>query len=241
MAVFTGTKTPLIVGGLMIWLDANDPFNNGTQPANGAAVSSWVDKSGTGNNFAQASGGAQPTYTVNSTGILSAVTFNGSSQYMTCPNSAGNAFSTTTSLTIFAVCLTTNANTNHIIAKGAFPSGGWAAYCNPTAYYSFVATNVNQYENAARLFTANSYQIYTAAFNSPAGVVSFSKNGGALSSVFGSPGSASNSQNVTLGVDNGLSRFWSGPIGEVIVYNRVISLAESVAVNLYLQNKWGLR
>jgi len=33
-----------------LWLDAADPFNNGTSPGNGSGISTWYDKSGYGNN-----------------------------------------------------------------------------------------------------------------------------------------------------------------------------------------------
>lgn len=225
----------------MIWLDGNDIFGDGTKPSNGASVSTWIDKSGKKNNFSQSTGGSQPTYTLNSRGILGAVTFNGSSQYMSCPNSSDNVFLTNGNITVFSVCLTTNASTNHIIAKGSFPSGGWASYCNPSGYFSFVATNVAQFEDSSTTFNSNSYQIYNATFDSLAGTVRFSKNGGAISTVSAAIGSVANSQNITLGTDNALARFWSGPLGEVIVYNRTLSSDEVTLINRYLQNKWGLR
>lgn len=225
----------------MIWLDGNDIFGDGTKPSNGASVSSWVDKSGKKNNFSQSTGGIQPTYTLNSRGILGAVNFNGSSQYMRCLNSSDNIFSNNGDITVFSVCLTTNASTNHIIAKGSFPSGGWAAYCNPSGYFSFVATNVVQLEDSSTTFTPNSYQIYNATFNSSAGSAAFSKNGGAVSTVTGATGSVGNSQTITLGTDNALARFWSGPLGEVIVYSRALTATEVTLINRYLQNKWGLR
>jgi hypothetical protein len=41
---------PTLISGNQLWLDGNDPLGTGTQPANGAIVSTWVDKSGNGLN-----------------------------------------------------------------------------------------------------------------------------------------------------------------------------------------------
>jgi hypothetical protein len=41
---------PTLISGNQLWLDGSDPAGTGTQPANGATVSTWVDKSGNGLN-----------------------------------------------------------------------------------------------------------------------------------------------------------------------------------------------
>ncbi len=234
------TRVPLVVPSAQIWLDANDPAGNGTKPSGGASLSNWIDKSGLGNNFSQASGAIQPVFNTNIRNGLPAITFNGSTQYMSCANSVNNQFANSQDLSVFAVVLTNNAVSNFIIAKGQFPSGGWGSYCNASARYGFVATNVAQFEDAATLFTASAFQIYTVVFNSAAGSATFYKNGGSASVVTGATGSMANTSNITLGVDNDLVRFWNGYIAELIVYKRNVGSTSVDLVNGYLRNKWGI-
>lgn len=39
------TTSPNLVTGNVLWLDASDPYNNGSQPINGSYLATWVDKS----------------------------------------------------------------------------------------------------------------------------------------------------------------------------------------------------
>ncbi len=51
---------PLRIAGCQLWLDATDVTNGGTQPSDGAAVSTWSDKSGNNNHFTQSYSIYQP-------------------------------------------------------------------------------------------------------------------------------------------------------------------------------------
>jgi hypothetical protein len=59
---FTAGFSPTSITGLQLWLDGNDPAGTGTQPANGATVSTWVDKSGNGYNATAAPSRVVGTY-----------------------------------------------------------------------------------------------------------------------------------------------------------------------------------
>jgi len=51
--------------GVLLWLDANDPAGNGTQPANNTSMATIVDKSGNGYNATQSTGANQPVFVIN--------------------------------------------------------------------------------------------------------------------------------------------------------------------------------
>lgn len=82
MAIFPIEKFPLTIPGLLLWLDANDPSADGTQPSNGTSISSWKDKSGNGNHAFQGTMANQPIFSINILNGLPALVFDGISQIM---------------------------------------------------------------------------------------------------------------------------------------------------------------
>ena len=69
------TFNPMTITGIMLWLDAKDPYNNGTLPSNGSAITMWYDKSGSANNTNSAYG-TTPTIvynTINGLPVISSI------------------------------------------------------------------------------------------------------------------------------------------------------------------------
>jgi hypothetical protein len=104
---FKGSLTqwqPTQISGCQLWLDAADVNGNGTNPLNGASVSTWRDKSGNGRNAVGFTG----TGTYSSTGFNSRqtiqITPNGN---MASPMAAGTL---STGFAIFVVFQKTGAN-----------------------------------------------------------------------------------------------------------------------------------
>ena len=97
-----------------LWLDAAD---TGTITLNGATVSQWADKSGNSRNFSQATASNQPTYSATVLGGKPALTFDGTSDFM----SAGDTLDVgTTSLTIMTVVkYATNNQSGIIVGKSS--------------------------------------------------------------------------------------------------------------------------
>jgi hypothetical protein len=52
---------PVTGSNLRLWLDASDPYNNGTKPASQTSFATWVDKSGYGNNCSAITGTSTST------------------------------------------------------------------------------------------------------------------------------------------------------------------------------------
>jgi sugar lactone lactonase YvrE len=67
--------TPIFVPGCVMWLDGADPLNTGTAPSNGTTINTWYDKSISANNMIAQS---TATYTTNALNGLGALNFNSS-------------------------------------------------------------------------------------------------------------------------------------------------------------------
>lgn len=103
---------------LALWLDAEDAS---TITLNGSTVSQWNDKSGNGRNMSQATASAQPTYSATVLGGKPALTFDGTSDFM----SAGDTLDVETSnLTIMSVVkYATNNQSGIIVGKSLLGPG----------------------------------------------------------------------------------------------------------------------
>jgi hypothetical protein len=56
------------IGGLLLWLDGTDPFDDQTPPQNGRSIATWLDRSGNGHNATQGVVSRRPTYVLGANG-----------------------------------------------------------------------------------------------------------------------------------------------------------------------------
>lgn len=226
--------TPLNLYGCRAWCDA-------TQQATGA-VASWVDQSGNGNNATQASGAKQPVCTSASIGSNKALIFNGTSSQLTFPSAVQDAITRTTSHSIFIVLKSAdNTSQARIILNSAqgvsdsdmlsisiISSNLCAGYYNGSSYNSvsvpFIDTTLGHILSISHL--ANS---------TPVGELD-----GAVMTGSNVP-QGDTAAGIILGgeIQDDLKNF-KGSIGEVIIYNRVLSATEITAINQYLSQKWNI-
>lgn len=231
------TQFPKIYPGLVLWLDANDPAGNNTQPANASAVATWVDKSGNGRNFTQATGTSQPTYRLNIQGGKPVLRFDGTDDFLsntsvyTLPSS---------DCTIFMV-LTSAATSVRALSFSTSGSGG-RGYLVPT--------NSN---------TAYGFNIGTSAGGSAAvdsgtltnfNIVTCYRSGNTLSANLnnGTETTATNTNvpitdlgKITLGAsDTGASLYLNGDVAELMIFSSKLSSSAIVNINRDLSNKWGI-
>jgi hypothetical protein len=52
---------PVKGANLRLWLDASDPYNNGTKQGSQSSIATWYDKSGYGNNCSAITGASTST------------------------------------------------------------------------------------------------------------------------------------------------------------------------------------
>ena len=220
--------------GISMWLRADAGV---TTVSN--AVSQWIDQSGMGLNVSQATTGNRPTL-VNNVASLNnrpAISFNGTSNFLTSSINSGLANS---SLTVFVIGSGGNQSTSNAVyySVGPVSSGFWltrrasssriGAYNNNQLVQGTI-TNLPTNGYDFRLFglrksLGNALQIKVNGINE---IVS--TNTTAIGSF--------TDANIQIGAGNSGS-FLNGQIAEVLVYNRDLSDLELSQVEKYLMDKY---
>lgn len=234
---------PTFLPNCSLWLDGADiktMFRNtaGTDPLSftGQQIGCWKDKSSNANHATSSS--TQPTVLLNSQNGKTAVNFNGA-QYLTLdstklPNGA-------TPATFFFVTRTTSSSVQVFFTYGANPN---ATNRNPQFYYNSGALTVDTYgagalsDNTSYL---NSYAIFSGTFSTT--LNSAWDNGAVFSGGTTAITLNTGTGYASIGVGRVISTlqfYFTGQIGEIIVYSRELSTTERQQIEGYLATKWGL-
>ena len=235
--------------GVSVWFDASDAS---TVVASGSPlkVSQWTEKSVGTLNLVQATPASQPTYDVTSINGLASITFSGSNGLARLN---ANLFANRSGATIFVIA---QGTVSTVLNKGIFMVRTSASVTPSNATRGQVVAVSGQIQSGGRRLDADAYQSVNASSvsdNVPfmAGAVLDWQNAqlwtnlnGALtqrSGGFQTAGVTSNtSDDISIGrntIDNGNP--FTGSIGEIIVYPRVLSTLERNTVESYLRSKWG--
>jgi hypothetical protein len=229
--VFSGAFSPTSISGCQLWLDGNDPAGTGTQPANGATVSTWVDRSGNGRNATVAPSRVVGTYSTSFKAVNFATSSTG---YITTYSAAP------TNETMFVVFNNPSpSSANNIIIGGVSGARSLGAgYTNAgTGTVGNLNTQVVWLANTGS-YTAGTTALVTSQFTTSTNTISL--NGGTAVSG-GAPGFTAG--RVTyLGVDATNSFYHYVGYGmEILFYNSVLSINDRQKVEGYLAHKWGIQ
>jgi autotransporter-associated beta strand protein len=221
------------LAGAALWLDANNPA---TMHVVGGLVTQWDDAAGGAGNVAQGDPNRQPTYVQDAIGGLPAVHFSAAGtadllynviDYPSSPNG----------VTIFSVSrltggsnlrLITATNNNWLLGywgggiDRAWFNDGWVSLPNTPADRA-----PHMYEAVIRGPGGNS-DLYVYDARNP-GVVQLASN---QASVNGPNGLALG------GWGTGAGEPSDGDVGEILIYNRVLTAEERAQVESYLKGKW---
>jgi hypothetical protein len=227
---FTAPFLPTGITGLQLWLDGNDPAGTGTQPANGATVSTWVDKSGNGYNATAAPSRVVGTYSTSFRAVNFATSSTG---YITSYSAAP------TNETMFVVFNNPSPSSgNNILIGGVqgarslgagHSSAGTGTVGNLNTQVAWLATTGT--------YTGGTTVLTTSQFTTSTNTISL--NGGTAASG-GAPGFTAG--RVTyLGVDaSSASYYYVGYGMEILFYNSVLSTNDRQKVEGYLAHKWAI-
>jgi len=220
--------------------DGSWTFTSGSNPPPSSSASTtlppsvpqWKDKSGAGNNFVQTDSNSQPRTgkTVNNLQVLDFT----SSRYMQNSNFAFPA----PPYTIFAIGYSTNAGYGRLIA--GIPDGHLflGTGGGNTQFATFVGNggwnDVNTNSPGTNV-TSNVMMCMTNS-GTNSGLVPY-LNGKDMPT---KNGSANEFTGVFLGTCGGCGQPWNGYIGEILIYNTVLPVAQRQQVEGYLAWKWGL-
>jgi len=235
-----GENTPLMIPGCQLWLDGNDQSAD-SMTLTGNTVNTWKDKSGSGYNFTQNSFASSTLPPISNIGPGKGVYF-GSLQGL---RNTSLPFPTT--YTIFAVAnqLTNSGasayqyilhsphSADYIVFFGsrggnfATFAGSASAWNDTTANSpaSSIATTAN---NVSLLCCTNNGITLTPYFNTVAMTTKTGTNATTTGMIIGCTFLESNHQP------------WLGTIGEIIIYNSVLTTTQRQTIEGYLARKWGL-
>jgi hypothetical protein len=234
------TIVPTQISGCAFWLDATDSTS---MTLSGSNVTQWRDKS---SNAYAGTAVNSPILQSNSINGLSAVQFNGSSQYVTF----GNVLNLGTShVHVFAVTRFTGDGA--IVGKTSFRAffGRWGLYRNAgdggLAWYADATPAAGN--NTTFADTTTTTQLLRGSWDRS--TVSITQNGTLRSSnTFVNTSNLSNTDNLLVaaygnsdgtGVQPGF--FLNGVIGEILVYLGTMTTVQRQQVEGYLAWKWGIQ
>ena len=240
---FVRQFNPVDIVGCVLWLDASD--GSTITISSGTSVSQWNDKSGNVDHATQASASLQPTY------ANSAVTFNGSSQYLTLstPSTLPNG-GTPTGTYFFVSKLTTGSAVQALFMYGPTTL---ATGANPQFYYNssnqlaidtFGAGGTTDATNVLNTTIVFSSTIYNTGTT---GTVTGWRNSNLFGPTTYTTASITSQKGfigvtqIGVGTSGTLQYYFTGNIYEIIVYNSVLTNAQRQQVEAYLGWKWGVR
>ncbi|MCD6035151.1 MAG: type secretion system protein [Rickettsiales bacterium] len=242
---------PTDINGNVLWLDATDIDGNGDtsdNPANTSLITQWVSKSPNVLRMKRDSNtlAAVPTLTTGGINGRDVVTVNGAAGHVLAITSSP-FLDHSGSYSIFAVVkITTPVAIGHILLKSDYPlqvqyqlgehdlvttngkmygyhggngGGGTKSISNDALIVANVPTIIGQ---------TNSWDGTTNS------TMTFYKNGASWGGGTGAGQSYNAADDLYLGY------FFRGQIGEILIYNRLLSTPEQKKVEGYLSSKWGI-
>ena len=237
-----GEFDPLSIAGCELWLDAEDAS---TITGTASLVTGWDDKSTAGNDVT-AAGAARPSQvTVNS---LNSIRFDAAAEAMSLA-SAGVTGLDGADMTIFVVANKQFDEADSwpgAIARGSGAWGdGWrigsADAGGSNMYFSGKSYTVNKVLITTSATGADAFALWTADhLGSAADSHGYLNNGITATQTNAGQITDANDEDLTIG-QPGTNTTYAliGSIGEVIVYNNVLSDEDRLRVSEYLAGKWG--
>lgn len=234
--------SPVDLTGLTLWLDAAD-FNSITKDGSNR-VSNWADKSGNGFD-AEKSGAARPTFVVNQLNAKPVINFDGSHEMALTPSN------TTAGTGLWAI--PGAANTRFIVSRRATESGTSETLLNMSDgtradLFSLYATVSGSYTSKNRGAaggaltnggnTLTNFNIFRDRFDGTINNFNAVNGGTEVTNALASVSTGINSGDI--GASNAGNLMLTGDEAEIIIYDSSLSVADSLLVETYLSNKWGI-
>lgn len=249
----SGNLTPTSpVAGYMTWLDAAD---TATITQSGGLVSQWTDKSANAYTFTQATSSYKPSTGVNTQNGKNVLTYGTNDNLTSTAATSVWKFLNASTSTIFMAFKQTNAALDAFLWStylGSTSNTGAAAYHTSTGTLVHLITRgvggapAVSNNSVATLGTAFTY---ITIIGDPANATAANRSDERIKQ-----GSAikNNTQTAALnnvnpaspfqvgGYDTGSAEGISGTVGEVIIYDSILSAGNILLNQQYLANKWGV-
>lgn len=254
------TFEPSEISGLMIWLDASS-----ISGADGSNISTWNDSTTNNYDFYQSNSSYQPKFYNNVQNGLGIIRFDGSNDNLINMINT-DILKNVAGATIFIVIKypnTSTTNTGFIASDGGSTKKSRSKVGQNIAkkYISSGKRLDSEVEETVTsgMLTTNTFVIQQASFNFSSANLTQSINDYAdgIDSIFTTAGNTSNSNSVLLGIGANyeapsaylfpsttltpsVATYLTGDIGEILVFNRILTTLESFNINRYLSIKWNI-
>ena len=221
--------------GLQLWIDAALP---GTITKDGSnKVSVWKDKTINARNFTQGTSAQQPTYLATGINGLGAVYFDGSASNMPFSD-ATLAYIANSSFTIAFVATKTAGSANQFIVGGQ----GTGTRNNLTLGY--VSSNTFKFglgnddmNSIVNVVNAGVPELYVMTFDGSTYARKTRRNASDVA-IGAASGALSGMSGQALG--KYLSAFGSFALGELLIYNRVLTASQITGLERDMMSKWSI-
>ena len=230
--------TPAQIPSLQAWFD---PSQTGGVTQTAGAVSILNDLSGNSNSVSQAKPGLQPVFTASGINGLGSLSFNGKN-YLSGAAFSANLFNEST---VFVVTNQADATQDSsVLFSGSYDADPhWGLKLSEGH-----ATRYDLGDSAGGRLSANDVAsgpaLWTAAGSIGSHLQYLRKNGNQLASTAGPAVAVSGAYPLAVGATaqgSSAAYFYTGQLGEALVFNRALSGAESTRIEGYLACKWGLQ
>ena len=246
--------TPNILSNLGLWLRGDVAYSSispNVPAVNGAGIRRWPDLSGNSRNADQATSGLRPTLLTAGINANPAISFDGLDDFLGLI--AGlNLVQNVAGATAFAVFSTPSAavaaaQTIFAAATGVGTTGRVVVQRIPTGPANQIGgrrLDADSFAGPSGGATSTSPTIICGEFNYAAAIATLGLNGVdiATTNPFQTAGSTSNTASTAIAIGAnaaGLACF-PGLIAEIIVYQRILTAAEKIAINRYLGNRYNI-
>lgn len=242
----TTIASPKSISGLTLWLDASnsgslyDATSGGSVVAPDGAVARWEDQSGNANHAVQSTANNRPLLKTAVKNAKSVLRFDGTNDGLQVAS-----LTLPTYITVLVVSSTINTlNLKFWMEHGASigTSPGFffnGIYSAAWAFNRSSAFHAGPSENGAD-WIGTGWALATLTYN---GVGTIYKNAAFVSSDTFSGTARSNtdvSAALNIACRNQASLFLKGDIGEIIIYNRVLSASELASLHAAINKKWSV-
>ena len=230
---------PKSISGLALWLDATDS----TTTIADQGISTWNDKSGFGRNFSQSTGNNQPT--VSTLNGKRALSFNGTSAQMTLTGVACSALVDATGAASFVVFRPSSDTTYSVLTlEGLSNTQHRDRFSDGNAYTATFRVpraagiiNGSMPTNTAAILTHHVVQPVAHIIRINRAQV---RSDSLVSATTFTSWRAQGTGTHRIGVGADQLDFFSGVIGEILIYGRGMTESEVQRVENYLAGKWGI-
>lgn len=234
---------------LSMWLKADD-----LNLTNGAAVATWADATSNGNDAEQSSANKRPSFVSSSSmNSMPAVSFSGGSNNTTSDNlevDDNDNLDNSARLTFYAAVRLNSVGSPNVqaifgkrISSGSAPQWAYTWYFYTSNRLYLDLNSLNNRFSTSSAFVNNTNYLLTMVYDGGLATGQRAKQfiSGALN-VTASESSTSiinSTQNLYIGtMNNNYGKYFSGLMGELMIFNDTLSTTEKILVDNYLSAKY---